>query len=173
MAKHGGYAYLTSSSSMISSMDSTLESSMTQVICSFLMPKPTGTSLAAHSTWMLDLQSLRLFYHMRGKGCHCKLQQLALQAREAKSTFAELPVPLLAHTSLKRHQHERVGFRFKERHSQVPHRSPSFFTPRTSASRAAMSAWHDIHFSSPSHRPGRHGAEAVDIKDNGLQRCLP
>ena len=34
---------------MISSMDSTLESSMTQVICSFLMPKPTGTSLAAHS----------------------------------------------------------------------------------------------------------------------------
>ena len=32
---------------MTASMDSTLASSMTQVICSFLMPKPTGTSFAA------------------------------------------------------------------------------------------------------------------------------
>ena len=32
---------------MMASMDSTLASSITHVICSFLMPKPTGTSLAA------------------------------------------------------------------------------------------------------------------------------
>ena len=34
---------------MTASMDSTLASSMTQVICSFLMPKPTGTSFAAQA----------------------------------------------------------------------------------------------------------------------------
>ena len=30
------------------------------------------------------------------------------------------------------------------RRSQAPHRSPSFFTARTSASSAAMSAWHGL-----------------------------
>lgn len=34
---------------MTASMDSTLASSMTQVICSFLMPKPTGTNFAAQA----------------------------------------------------------------------------------------------------------------------------
>ncbi len=37
----------TSSSSMIASIDSTLASSITAVICIFLMPYPIGTSLAA------------------------------------------------------------------------------------------------------------------------------
>ena len=40
---------------MTASMDSTLASSMTQVICSFLMPKPTGTNFAAQATPSISL----------------------------------------------------------------------------------------------------------------------
>ena len=48
------HAHLTRSSSMTASMDSTLASSMTQVICSFLMPKPTGTNFAAQAPFSVS-----------------------------------------------------------------------------------------------------------------------
>ena len=50
--------HLTRSSSKTASMDSTLASSMTQVICSFLMPKPTGTNFAAQANLQYQLASM-------------------------------------------------------------------------------------------------------------------
>ncbi len=140
---------------------------MTQVICSFLMPKPTGTSLAAHSTWSSEFPS-PCHSHYNGQGQLLSVAAAHASSKGTREQVCRMAAPWLADTGLTRHQHMRAEYRIGEE----AHRLPTGARP--SARRALppprQPCLHGRNFPSiqPRIAQAYMTANAVGIKDNGL-----